>query len=167
MADLLQRYADRILGCLSCFDRVIIWGTLVRVSHPAGLCQRLKELEVPLAQFAEFATALRDALEQHLRQLAKTEGVEIEYLRSARALRKEDRVQQILAQRGDHPGLVHIFEVVEPARVFEVRQGRDLNVGPAWNITNPHVLGRAVRNVPITKSRRGRRDRGGLPCAAR
>jgi ubiquinone/menaquinone biosynthesis C-methylase UbiE len=28
---------------------------------------------------------------------------------------------------------------------FEVTQVRDLNVGPGWNITNPHVLGRAVR----------------------
>jgi ubiquinone/menaquinone biosynthesis C-methylase UbiE len=28
---------------------------------------------------------------------------------------------------------------------FEVTQMRDLNLGPAWNITNPHVLGRAVR----------------------
>ena len=28
---------------------------------------------------------------------------------------------------------------------FEVTQMRDLNLGPGWNITNPHVLGRAVR----------------------
>jgi hypothetical protein len=133
MLDLLQRYADRILGCLSCFDRLIIWGTLVRVSHPAGLCQRLKELDLPLAQFAEYASALRDTLEQHLVQLAHTAGVEIEYLPSARAVRKEARVQEVLAQRGDHPGLVHLFAVVEPARVFEVRQGRS---------GGPHLIAR-------------------------
>ncbi len=28
---------------------------------------------------------------------------------------------------------------------FEVVQVRDLDVGPSWNITNPHVLGRAIR----------------------
>jgi ubiquinone/menaquinone biosynthesis C-methylase UbiE len=28
---------------------------------------------------------------------------------------------------------------------FEVTQVRDLDVGPSWNITNPHVVGRAVR----------------------
>jgi ubiquinone/menaquinone biosynthesis C-methylase UbiE len=28
---------------------------------------------------------------------------------------------------------------------FEVVQMRDLDVGPAWNITNPHVLGSAAR----------------------
>lgn len=124
MTDLLERYADRIVGCLSCFDRVIIWGTLVRVSHAAGLCQRLKDLGISLQQFTEYAITLRDSLEQHLVQLAETEGVAIEYLRSARAVRKEERVQEVLAQRGDHPGLVHLFAVVEPARVFEVRQGR-------------------------------------------
>jgi hypothetical protein len=133
MSDLLQRYADRIVGCLSCFDRLIIWGTLVRVSHAPGLCQRLKELDVPLAQFAQFAMGQRDALEQHLVQLAATAGVEIEYLKSARAVRKEERVQEVLAQRGDHPGLVHIFTVVEPARVFEVRPGRS---------GGPHLIAR-------------------------
>ena len=28
---------------------------------------------------------------------------------------------------------------------FELVQTRDLDVGPSWSITNPHVLGRAVR----------------------
>jgi ubiquinone/menaquinone biosynthesis C-methylase UbiE len=28
---------------------------------------------------------------------------------------------------------------------FEIVQVRDLDVGPSWNITNPHVLGRAMR----------------------
>jgi hypothetical protein len=122
--DLLQRYADRILGCLSCYDRLILWGTLVRVSHPAGLCQRLKELGISLTDFAAFAISLRDQLEQHLLQLAQAEQVVVEYLPSARAVRKEDRIQAVLQQRGTHPGLVHIFAVVEPARVFEVRTGR-------------------------------------------
>jgi hypothetical protein len=37
----------------------------------------------------------------------------IEFLRN-RAVRKEDRVQEILEQRGPHPGLVHIFSAMEP-----------------------------------------------------
>ena len=124
MSELLERYADRILGCLSCFDRIIIWGTLVSVSHEAGLCHQLKELGVPLREFKDFAIGLRDQLEQHLLQVAEAEGVAVEYLSSARSVRKEGRIQAILQERGEHPGLVHVFAVVEPARVFEVRQGR-------------------------------------------
>lgn len=124
MSDLLQRYADRIAGCLSCFDRVIIWGTLVRVSHPGGLVNRLKELGVPLADFADFAVQRRDELTEHLQRVAAEAGVEIEYLGAGKAVRKEERIQAVLAERGTHPGLVHIFAVVEPARVFEVRKGK-------------------------------------------
>ena len=124
MSTLLQRYADRISGCLSCFDRLIIWGTLVRVSHPAGLAHRLQQLGVALPDFATFAQKLRDELDVHLTRVAAEAGVEIEYLASGRTVRKEARIQEILEKRGSHPGLVHIFTVVEPARVFEVRKGR-------------------------------------------
>jgi len=42
----------------------------------------------------------------------------IEFIRSARAFRKEDRIRAILDQRGDHPGLVHIFAALEPCGAF-------------------------------------------------
>lgn len=132
MSSLLQRYADRIAGSLSCFDRLILWGTLVRVSHPGGLVNRLKELDVPLQDFAAFAAQLRDEFTAHLRELAAAAGVEIEYLASARLVRKEARIQAVLAERGTHPGLVHIFAVKEPARVFEARQGKG----------NPYLIAR-------------------------
>ena len=33
MADILQRYADRILGVLSCYDRVIIHGRIPEIAY--------------------------------------------------------------------------------------------------------------------------------------
>jgi len=124
MTSLLQRYSDRIVGTLSCFDRLIIWGTLVRVSHPGGLVNRLKELDVSLREFSDFALRLRDELATRITEVAAAAGVQIEYLASSKSVRKEARIQAVLAERGTHPGLVHIFAVKEPARVFEVRQGK-------------------------------------------
>lgn len=124
MCPLLQRYAARIAGSLSCFDRLIIWGTLVRVSHPGGLVNRLQVLGVSLRDFTAFAVQLRDEFTTALGELAAAAGVAIEYLPSAHSVRKEARVQAVLAERGTHPGLVHIFAVIEPARVFEVRKGK-------------------------------------------
>ena len=46
-------------------------------------------------------------------RLAAEAGVEIEFIRKLKAFRKENRVQEILAERGDHPGLVHIFSAME------------------------------------------------------
>jgi len=45
--------------------------------------------------------------------------VEIEYIQRMKTFRKEDRIQQILAERGNRPGLVHIFSAMEPCPTYE------------------------------------------------
>ena len=48
----------------------------------------------------------------------QTTGLTIEFIRR-RTFRKEDRIKTLLAQRGDHPGLVHIFSAMEPCPSFK------------------------------------------------
>jgi hypothetical protein len=123
MLPLADRYADRLKGVLQCFDRVIVWGTLPVVSHPAGLAHFFAERDLPLTEFASFVSRLRDELVAHIRHLAEEAQLEIEYITSSRSFRKEARIEAILRDRGHHPGLVHIFEVTEPCRAFRVRTG--------------------------------------------
>ena len=40
-------------------------------------------------------------------------GLQIEFIRKLKAFRKEARIKEIVAERGDHPGLVHIFSAME------------------------------------------------------
>jgi hypothetical protein len=124
MLPLQDRYADRISATLTCYDRLILVGTLTSVSAEAGLADFLRRAEIPLTAFAAFGQRLRDRLEAHVEALAAREGLTIEYLRTTRGFSKEARVQEILAQRGDHPGLVHIFSVVEPGNSFRVLTNR-------------------------------------------
>lgn len=56
---------------------------------------------------------MRDEFRVNAERLAAEVGLEIEFTRKRRALRKEDRLQQMLAERGDHPGLVRIFSAME------------------------------------------------------
>jgi hypothetical protein len=37
MADLVQRHADRILGVLSCYDRVIVRGRIPGLDYAKGM----------------------------------------------------------------------------------------------------------------------------------
>jgi len=39
---LLERYASKIKGVLSCFDRVIVYGTLPGLCYAAGMTSYLK-----------------------------------------------------------------------------------------------------------------------------
>lgn len=128
MLALLKRYADRILGVLSCYDRVILWGTLPVVSHPAGLAKFFYDHDIPLTDLTQFAVRLRDQLDAHLRKLATTAGVQFEIIYTPRTMRKEARIQEILESRGDHPGLVHIFSVSEPGAVFDVRKKKETGI---------------------------------------
>ena len=51
--------------------------------------------------------------------MAQESDLTIEFIRKLKSFRKEARVQAILAKRGDHPGLVHIFSAMETCESYE------------------------------------------------
>jgi hypothetical protein len=116
---LLDRYSKLIDGCLCCFDRVVIAGTLTDVCHPDAVAAILGALGIRLYDFPVYAEPLRNAICANAQRLAQDNGIEIEYINRPRDLRKEERIAAILAQRGDHPGLVHIFSVLERCRCYQ------------------------------------------------
>lgn len=60
-----------------------------------------------------FADPFRQSIRAHIDRIAAEEGIEVEYIKKPKEFRKEDRIREIVARRGDHPGLVHIFSVME------------------------------------------------------
>ena len=69
--------------------------------------------KIKIFDFVGFAEPLRDEIRAGAERLATENSVEIEFIRRAKAFRKEDRIKKIIADRGDHPGLVHIFSAME------------------------------------------------------
>ncbi|MEK7281032.1 MAG: MarR family transcriptional regulator [Chloroflexota bacterium] len=115
---LTERYASQIAGVLSCYDRIIITGTLPGVCFPEGMARYLRFKGVRLFDYTPFAEPLRDKIRQNAERVAQEHGLDIEFIRSAHAFRKEDRIRAILQQRGNQPGLVHIFSAMEPCPAF-------------------------------------------------
>ena len=118
MTLLTERYATQIAGVLSCFDRIVITGTLPGVCFAEGMAAYLRGHGVRLFDYPRFAEPLRDEVRQNAERIARENGLEIEFIRSAHAFRKEDRIRAILQQRGSEPGLVHIFSAMEPCPAF-------------------------------------------------
>ena len=52
MASLLERYAGKIKGVLSCFDRIIIYGTLPGLCHARGMTTYLKARGIRIFDYA-------------------------------------------------------------------------------------------------------------------
>src|ERR1700687_118751 len=118
-APLTDRYARQIRGVLSCYDRVVVTGTIPGVCYAEGMAAFLRAQHIRIFDFPRFAEPLRDAIRTNAERLAKDNGLNIEFIRHFDSFRKEDRVQEIITQRGDHPGLVHIFSAMERCPSFE------------------------------------------------
>jgi hypothetical protein len=118
MTLLTERYAKLIKGVISCYDRIIVTGTLTGVCHPQGMTSYLYGRGIRVFDFAQFAKSLNNEIQDNAKKLAKENSLEIEYIRSNRGYRKDERIAAILAVRGEHPGLVHIFSSLEPCSTF-------------------------------------------------
>ncbi len=115
---LTERYAARIRGVLSCHDRVVIMGTLPEICHSQAMALFLGIRRIRLFDYTQWAQPLREEIREHAERLAAENGLAIEFIRNVDQFRKEARIKAIIAERGDHPGLVHIFSAMEGCRSF-------------------------------------------------
>jgi hypothetical protein len=118
LTQLTERHADEIAGVLSCYDRVLVFGTLPGVCYAAGMTAHLYAHQIRIFDYPQFAKPFRDQLRDNAERLAAENGLEIEHIRK-RNVRKEDRVKKLLKQRGEHPGLVCILSAMEPCATYK------------------------------------------------
>ena len=118
MKTFINRHASKIRGTLSCFDRVVITGTLPDICHAEAMSKHLRMKGIRLFDYPLFAQRFREEIRARAEQLAQESGLEIEFIRRNN-FRKEERIKAIVAKRGDHPGLVHIFSAMEPCPSFK------------------------------------------------
>jgi hypothetical protein len=115
---LVERYDERIAGVLSCYDRVVITGTLPGVCYAEGMTRFLHANGVRIFDYPQFAMTLRDRVRDRAASLAAEAGVTIEHIGKGH-IRKEDVVARVLEQRGDRPGLVHILSAMEACDAYK------------------------------------------------
>jgi hypothetical protein len=109
---LTERYDDGIAGILSCYDRVVITGTVPVICYAEGMTRFLYSRGIRIFDYPDFAMKLRDRVRDRAALLASQAGVSIEHI-AKNHIRKEDIVARVLARRGDHPGMVHILSAME------------------------------------------------------
>ena len=74
---LTERHTDEIAGVLSCYDRILIQGTLPGLCYAEGMTAYLKARQIRIFDYAQFAQPLRDALRENAERLAAEHGLEI------------------------------------------------------------------------------------------
>src|SRR5450631_4625454 len=115
---LTDRFAGQIVGVLSCYDRLIIQGTVPDFCYAQGMTNYLNARQVRIFDYPQFAQPLRDQLREHAEQIAAETEIPIEFIRKS-GIRKSDKIQEIIDKRGSHPGLVAILSAMEPCSTYK------------------------------------------------
>jgi len=116
---LTERYHADLLGVLSCYDRMIVTGTLPGACYAGGMTSFLNFRRIKIFDYAKvFADPWRERIRQCAHELADAHGLIIEHVNKPH-IRKEDLIAKVIAQRGKYPGLVHILSAMEACSAYK------------------------------------------------
>jgi hypothetical protein len=114
---LSERYAEQLDGVLSCYDRIVITGSLQPFCYAQGMTHYLYQQGIRIFEYAKLAEPWRERIRAKAEELAQANGIQIEFIRK-KDFRKENRIQKILKEHGERPGLVHIFGAMEACSAY-------------------------------------------------
>jgi hypothetical protein len=117
---LTDRYGPQIAGMLSCYDRILITGTLPTVCFAGGMTSFLYQNKIPIFGYADFAMGLRERVREQAHAIAAKAGITIQHIAKSH-IRKEEVVAKVLAERGTAPGLVHVISAMESCDTYKPR----------------------------------------------
>jgi hypothetical protein len=115
---LTDRFTDQIAGVLSCYDRLIIQGTIPDFCYGQAMTNYLNARHIRIFDYTQFAEPLRDQLREHVERVAAENDIPIMFVRKS-GIRKSDKIQEIIDKRGSHPGLVAILSAMEPCSTYK------------------------------------------------
>lgn len=116
----IMHHRDRIVGTLSCFDRVIFKGHLP-ISYPAGMENFFARSGAKLMEFKKTVCDAAARMKEHAQAVASKASRPYEYL--TRPLRKEEHARGIAARLAVERGLVCVLATVEPVNSFRLIYG--------------------------------------------
>ena len=138
-----ERYSKQISGVLHCYYRVIIQGTIPGICYAGGMTSYLYSNKVRIFDYPKFAEPFKEELRNNAEKVALNNEIQIQFL-PKRNIRKEKIIKDIVKERGDHPGLVHIISAMEACPSYKPWHNKRTGVGPCairFFIGGPFVVG--------------------------
>lgn len=123
---LTERFERNIAGVLSCFDRLVLFGTYRAICYPKAMSWQIHEAGIQLIDYEKvFANQLRLQMHVRIKAVAREENIEIRNVYGKE--RKEELVAEILSERGEADGIVCILSAMERCSCFKTRKNRKTN----------------------------------------
>ena len=121
MQRFLEKHADKILGTVSTFDRLLFKGYLQGLGFADGMEGFLSRHNVLLKDFKDFTKRQSTVLKEYAKQVAAKAGRPYEYLSGKQ--RKEELAHKIAREAGITQGLICVFSVTEQGQSYALRYG--------------------------------------------
>lgn len=123
MKAFVQRFADKILGVISGFDRLRFRGSLRMLASVGGTGAWLHAKGILLKEFLPFAENLTKQLRRQSKQIAEEAGQTVRYLESF--CNKEELVRNIRNEQGvADNGLIAVLSTQETCRSYDIYRNR-------------------------------------------
>ena len=113
-----QSYKDKISGVLSCYDRINIKCTAGTFGYSDGMCIFFNTINRRYFDFHKVFEPVTKKIIENAERIAKENNMEIEYIRNVGAFRKDDKISDILSERGYNEGLVKIYSQLETCKTY-------------------------------------------------
>lgn len=117
MERFIARFADKIIGTLSGFDRLVFRGHLRRIVYCAGMTLFLNVRRVRFKDFRKFTLDTTGGVQQVSYEIVGRQGRPVRYIESSKA-DKEAIARHIAHEDGITKGLVALLTCVEPCTTF-------------------------------------------------
>jgi hypothetical protein len=124
MQEFTAKYADKIQGVLSGFDRLIFRGSLRKIAYDFGMKSYLWANHVLLKDFGSHANEISDRVKKASLRCIQEAGRRVQYLQSSKD-DKEEIARSIAEQDHITEGPVCALTCVEPCRGFDIHRNRE------------------------------------------
>ena len=124
MERFIQHYAEKIIGNLSGFDRLIIRGTLRALAVKSGMMSYLYNVSVLLKDLGKHFNEKTAQLKEASLKEATRQNRPIIYLQSAKT-NKEELASEIRKKDNIETGLICVLTSVEQCQTYEVYRNRE------------------------------------------
>ena len=116
---LTEKYAEDINGLLYCYDRINVKCVAGQFGYGSGMEQFFNGIGKRFFDFVNVFKPVTEQIVANAERIAEENGVEIEFIRSPKSFgRKDERIDKILEERGNHDGLVKIYAQMETVNSY-------------------------------------------------
>lgn len=99
-----KAYEEKINGTINCYDRVNIKCTAGTFGYADGMGIFFNTINRRCFEFHKVFEGVTKAIIENTEKIAAENNMEIEYIRNVKAFRKDDKIADILEERGEHEG---------------------------------------------------------------